>query len=133
MKNLPSMLFGVFLGIAFVLACGEDSPTPADATPDATTCECPAAEKPIAGRIVVIKNDVTIPAMDNAGESAPCLLAGSGSILLSGSCDVPSNSTTVTLTRAGFGETSPNDWTCEWTNSGVAPVAAQVLAKCLVP
>ena len=133
MKNLPSILFGVFLGILLVLACGDGASPPADAAPDVPACNCPAAEPPIAARIVIVKNDVSIPAMDDALEGASCISLGRDAILLSGSCEVPGNDVGISLTRAGFDMAAANDWTCQWTNSNVTPVAAQVLAKCLVP
>ena len=131
MKNLPSILFGLFLGVALVLACS-DAPHPSDAAPDTpAVCDCPAAEPPIAARVVVVKNDVVIPATGTNGSTAACVTPGS--ILLSGSCDLPANDQKVTISRAGFSMASNNEWTCEWTNNNVAPVNAQVLAKCLVP
>src|SRR4051812_13299648 len=101
---------GAVFGIVLVLSCGDDL-----RRPDAATCDCPRAEPPLAGRIIVRDNIATLPAIggvDNgngaAGTSCP-----SGGQLLSGSC---TNTTTslvdITLKESGFTDSSNLGWRC---------------------
>src|SRR5258708_7663196 len=52
---------GVGIGVALVLSCGDDSPRRADAG-DAASCSCPAAEPPLASRIVEVVKPFVVPA-----------------------------------------------------------------------
>jgi hypothetical protein len=123
---------GAVFAVVTILACGDDSPTPADA--DAGSCECPAAEPPLAGRIVRVKGT---PAQIRANEfSLASTGCPEGGIALGGSCTLSETSgiEQVRLIQGGHAvEESPNAWVCTWFNGSTAPVTGVAAVNCLVP
>jgi hypothetical protein len=118
---------GVLAGMALVLSCSDDSP----GNVDAGACDCPAAEPPIAGRIVVI--DVTqVAAANGLGiQSAGC---PQGARLLSGSCTTAVDNPVrdVTLQQSGF-YTTEQAWHCQFKNNEATPVTIKASVVCLMP
>src|SRR5262249_18046607 len=79
-RSFVLVVSGAALGIALILSCGHPSPN-ADA---ADQCTCPAAEPPLAGRVVQVTQEVTVPANDFQVAGAHCATAAA--TLLGGGC-----------------------------------------------
>ena len=140
-RSILLLMTGAASGIAFVLSCGDnlsvnanadaaiDAPKAPDATP---SCDCPAAEPPLAGRIVVVSNTQTIAANNFNAQSAACPV---GSQLISGSCtqDLLNPYRRLTLEQSGFFEASPREWFCWFRNNEPFPVTIRVSVTCLNP
>jgi hypothetical protein len=137
MKRLVLILASALAGALIVVACSDDSPTPADA--DAGACNCPAAEPPITlERMHRVEGGlVTVPLASQALAAISC---PTGEILLGGSCYIEQDETAqqVFLKESGIGPrdaASPGQgWRCLYGNQstvGTAMVRAQAL--CLRP
>lgn len=124
--HLVTLLSGAVAGICFVLACGDDSSTHADAG------SCPPAEPPIAGRIVTksLTSDIAANARGLANTACP-----TGAKLLTGSCTTATLNPLrdVTLEQSGFFEDSYEGWGCFFKNNENAPVTIKVSIRCLMP
>ena len=130
-----TLLAGAACATALILACGDDSPADADAAP---LCDCPAAEAPLAGRIVFV-DQVIEP--DTIGQIQATARCEDDWVLLGGGCTVESgNPHSLILNTSG---TSPNDITssplggdyrCYWKNPDNLQIdAVRARAICLVP
>jgi hypothetical protein len=123
---------GAIFAVVTILACGDDSPTPADA--DAGSCECPASEPPLAGRIVRVKSS---PAEIRANEfSLASTGCPEGGIALGGSCSIVqlNGIEQVRLIQGGHSvEESPNAWVCTWFNGTSVAVTGVASVNCLIP
>jgi len=137
MKTLALVVASALGGALVVVACSDDSPTPADA--DAGSCNCPAAEPPIvAGRLHRVDSTVrTVPLASSASASAEC---PTGELLLGGSCYIDQDETAqqVALKESGIvpreATSAGTVWNCLYGNQstvGTAMVRAQAL--CLRP
>jgi hypothetical protein len=140
-SSILLLVAGAGSGIAFVLSCGDDLSAKANAdtaidspkAPDAApTCDCPPFEPPIAGRIVVVNQTLTIAGNRPGRQSAVCPV---GSQLFSGSCsqDLLNPVRNITLQESGFFEFPPREWTCSFHNNESSPVAIRVSIICLKP
>lgn len=119
------LLAGAACGIGLVLACGDDSPSDADAA----VCDCPASEPPLDGRIAQ-RPEVTaaIAANSDALQSNNCLL---GTTLISGGCTLQTPDPLITLSESGPAD--DRTWLCRWNNpTGNANVGV-VKVICLTP
>jgi hypothetical protein len=128
-SSLVSLVAGIFGGVLLMLSCGDDSPGKVDAA----TCACPAAEPPIAGRIMVVDQIQTIAANSRGGQSARC---SEGALRLSGSCTTATINPgrDVTLEQSGFYQASDLEaWNCEFKNNEAAPVTIKASVTCLLP
>jgi hypothetical protein len=139
------LMSGVVAGGAFILSCGDnlgvttittiadasvDGSMPVDAAP---ACDCPAAEPPLAGRLVVVSNDRTIPANDKGIEGVGC---PPGARLITGNCTTnnPTVIFNVTVREAGYYYGSPpSSWHCNFRNNEPTPVTFRASALCLKP
>jgi hypothetical protein len=126
-KSLFLLLTGVAFGIGFVLSCGDDSPRRLDAA----TCDCPASEPPLAGRLVTNAGDVvTIAGGIAQGIDAGC---SPGQQVLSGSCAVVGASIrNVTLQQSLSDKAQPR-WLCQFRNNETTDVQVQATVLCLKP
>jgi hypothetical protein len=130
MKTVATLLTGAVFAAGLIVACSDDSPRPVDAA----TCDCPAAEPPIASRLARTRGvDAVLPANSVTTAVATC---PAGATLVSGWCDfenVPGTPPQLALVRAGSSPVLPDTWTCIWQNynSGSANVHAE--AVCLMP
>lgn len=120
---------GIAIGIALVLSCGDGSPRSADAA-DAS-CNCPAAESPIAGRIMEVTASYIIPANSmHQHQGVACPIPDPG-IVLNGGCtaDIPLNGSLVLEESApgGIG------WGCTWNNPSNVDVPVHLVVHCLKP
>ena len=124
---LVALSAGVLAGIALVLSCSDDSPGHADAA----SCECPAAEAPIAGRITIVQQTFVVSANARGGIEGGC---APGATMLTGSCttDTVNPLRDVTLEQSGF-YAQENGWYCRFKNNEAAPVTVKVSIRCLNP
>ena len=126
--TLPVLAVASFAaGVAFVVACSDDGPGNADAA----SCSCPAAEPPLAGRIVPITASKAIPANGGALASAGC---PQGAVLLGGGCRLNITGAVV-LEEAGPNRDSPSQpaYWCSWKSSAADARMGTAEAICLMP
>ena len=136
MRNVILVLAGMIAGAAIVVSCSDDSPSRVDAAVDSppvdsAMCNCPAAEPPIAGRIVTASNTRVVAPDGVTVQSAVCPM---GSQLLTGSCTGTDIGTLhdLTLVQSGIADT-PRGWLCAFRNHETAPVTIKVQVICLQP
>lgn len=127
-KSFVLVAAGALAGIAFLLSCSDDAP----GTADAATCDCPAAEPPITGRIVRVANTKVIPANTTSGEGVSC---PQDATLLSGSCTQANINPThdIIVQEGGFYGTTDQAWNCTFKNNEAVDVEVKVSAICLNP
>ena len=128
-SSLVSLVAGVAAGTIMMLSCGDDSPGKVDAA----TCDCPAAEQPIAGRIMVVDQVQTIAANSRGLQSAKC---PEDALRLSGSCTTAAINPRrdVLLEQSGFYNASDQvSWNCFFKNNEAAPVTIKASVTCLMP
>jgi hypothetical protein len=134
------LMIGTASVVAFALSCGDnlslkanaDAVVDAPSAPDASPiCDCPPAERPLAGRFLTINNIRSI-APGLGVESALC---PGGSQLISGSCtqDVLGLYQHLTLEQSGFYEIAPLEWVCWFRNNESSDVRIRVSVTCLTP
>lgn len=128
MKFSLGIVIGVAFGIATMLSCGENSPQRSDAA----TCDCPASEPPIAGRILA---KASPPATIEPGLTG---LAGvgcdSGTQLISGACEEEGDTAEDNITLQQSGPNSQlTGWNCIFKNNEAVPVPVKAVALCLKP
>jgi hypothetical protein len=129
MKTIIACLASALAGVAFVLSCSDDAP----GTADAAVCDCPAAEPPLAGRLVDQSQQFDLPAntLGNAGVDCPV-----GSTLLYGGCEITGGMVTthedvalVTSAKAGDAQS----WNCLWQNNSASILQGTARVTCLTP
>jgi len=133
MRTSPWLLgcvCGALSVTVFLVACSDD--TTGDA--DAAVCDCPAAEPPLAGRIVQVRNTLSInPGGIPTSNEAIC---AEGSMLIGGGCSQESEvvQSQLVLVHAGrLGTMERGPWRCSWRNDSAAAISTVVEAVCLVP
>lgn len=130
MKTAIVFLAGAAAATGLVLACSDDSPRPADAA----TCDCPAAEPPIAGRVTHVRGlDDTLPANSVVNAIATC---PADSTLVGGWCDfvnVPGTPPQLALVKAGATPAIAGAWQCTWQNYNGGSATVHAEAVCLMP
>ena len=127
-NTITTLSIGAVLGIGAVLSCSDNSPRHSDAA----TCDCPASEPPIAGRLVVIEGTprtIEASAQGFAGAACP-----PGLQFLSGTCtnDPPSSIEDITLQQFGFNKDGFG-WLCDFKNNKTVPVSVKATVLCLKP
>lgn len=126
---LAILLLGVAFGAGLIVACSDDSPPDADAA----VCDCPAAEPPLAGRIVASERvSANIIPGNGGGTGIQC---PEGATLLGGSCRLEVSDRLVTLMEAGADRSVPPvvSWRCEWSSSSTMARIGYAEAICLMP
>ncbi len=130
--NTKSWLVGLASGAlacaALIVGCSDDSPSDVDAA----VCDCPAAEPPLAGRVVSVRSSGNpIAPGSGGGAAADC---PQGSTILGGACEVMNDDANVLVSESRFVRTGGAQFVCKWSalnatvaNTGVAE------AICLVP
>jgi hypothetical protein len=119
----------MMLAGAVLVSCSDDSP----GNVDAATCDCTAAEPPLAGRIMVVDQTRIIEANSRSSQGAEC---PQGALRLSGSCTTADVNPIrdITLEQAGFYSASDlRGWTCKFRNNEATPVTIKVSVVCLLP
>jgi hypothetical protein len=131
MKNkslIVGILAGALGGIVLVVACSDDSPARVDA---ATTCDCPAAEPPLAGRIMSVRGTGQLTPGTLGVAQADCPI---GATILGGACEVTTPDALIQVMSSRFGRGSLQVFVCVWTAAD-ATVANTGTAEaiCLLP
>ncbi len=126
-SSVVQLLVGMLTGVVLVLSCGDDSPGNADAA----ACDCPAAEAPIAGRLVRVSDTQVINPGSTSAEGAGC---PEGGLLISGMCtnDPITSGADLTLQQSGASD-NLQSWTCWFKNNSLSPVTVKATAICLMP
>jgi len=128
---LLTFALGVASALIIVVSCG-DSTQAADA---AGECDCPEAERPLAGRINQVFSRVPLSAPTMfPGASVTC--PGSNGVLLGGSCHaidpINQNDAELVLYEHGPDQSNPNTYICEWKNPlNLSLEAVEARAICL--
>lgn len=127
MNSLALLAVGVVVGVALVVACSDDSPTDADAA----VCDCPAAEPPLAGRIVSVRASEAIAPGGAGGAGVAC---PAGSTILGGACEIQTPDAKILLRESRINRTGTPQYVCLWNSEG-ATVANTGTAEaiCLTP
>lgn len=127
LNSLALLAVGAVGGIALIVACSDDSPTDADAA----VCDCPAAEPPLAGRIISVRVTGPISAGSTGGAAAAC---PAGSTILGGACEVETSDAKILLRESRIVRSGNPQYVCLW-NSESATVANNGTAEaiCLTP
>lgn len=127
-NSLLLVLSGAGFGVGLVLSCGDNSPRHSDAA----TCDCPASEPPITGRVIAIVGPpVTIQPGIPTAAGVSC---DPGTQLLSGACQAANDTALedITLQQSG-----PNPqlfgWFCAYKNNTAVAVQVKAIALCLKP
>jgi len=126
MKTVIIALTGAALACALILSCGNDSPGDADAA----TCDCPAAEPPLAGRIVRVTETVALAAQDTAGVNVDC---AANATLVGGGCGLQTVDDRIMVTYASPDLGGAETWACSWNNPTTTANTGVATAICLMP
>ena len=122
---ISGVLVGAVLSTGLILACSDDSPGDADAA-----CNCPAAEPPLAGRVVERTQTVDIVAGNGGTGLAGCM---TGETLLGGGCTVDVNANGITLNESGPRNAGGPGFACAWLSTAPTAGTGHATAICLVP
>lgn len=121
---------GAAFGVTSMISCGSGGGTTADAA--GPTCDCPAAEPPLAGRLIrVFSQGVAEPA--TTGHIAALALAcPPGTVVLSGSCtSVGASISDVLVQESGIRDQDSIGWSCVFKNTTSVNQDVQVGVLCL--
>jgi hypothetical protein len=135
-KSIAFLLSGVVAGLAFVISCGDNWHLGTDAAIDASkiadaapACDCPAAEPPLADRLVWTSvHNVVQP----NGLGFVNILCPAGTRPISGSCTVndPAPLKNVILVQSGFID-NPPAWRCGYRSNEPTLLLYTIAALCL--
>lgn len=116
--------------IAFVVACGDDAAGDVDAADGPVACDCPAAESPLAGRIVRFRIDNPLSPGSAGGSAAFC---PAGGVALGGACETQLLDANLALMSSSF-TPGAEGYRCDWETVGVAmPQIGTAEVVCLLP
>lgn len=112
------------IALVCLAACADDAPAGVDAA-----CSCPAAEPPLAGRIVTVRDQRDIPGnqIGIAGPACP-----TGATVLGGGCRLMDSNRGIYVREDGPADGGPA-WLCVWDSSTPAPAVGIAEVICLVP
>jgi hypothetical protein len=130
-KHVLVLATGAAFGVGMMLSCGDNPPRS-----DAATCDCPASEPPLAGRIIYRDDIRTIGPANGAsnGDGSAGISCLPGTLFLSGSCTTTSmSSQDVILREAGFVTNASPGWRCVFHNNTLSPIEIKATAVCLQP
>src|SRR5437867_797365 len=98
-QMIGAALLGLIAGITLIIACDDNAPRPADAAP--AVCDCPVAETPIAGRVVLEQfSDVGSLPPEGGFASVSKDCQNLNAVILSGGCSVRNGQGHVTLVES---------------------------------
>ncbi|MBE7448937.1 MAG: hypothetical protein HS111_08585 [Kofleriaceae bacterium] len=127
---ITASLCGAAFATVLILACGDDDSS-ADARADAGACDCPAAEPPLAGRIVRVVGTQNVA---GGGVGGTGVLCPTGSTLLGGGCKLADNATDPLFHLINAGTNGDGSgYRCTWQNSNSSGRDVIAEAFCLVP
>ncbi len=133
MRTIAAFTVGALAATAFLFACGDDMPAGADAS---SHCDCPAAEPPLAGRIVRRAVSFDVGANEEKQVVQRC---SDDETILSGSCSTlePQGGGSINLRQSGFSSQGDPEttavWVCTWENNDPNPNTVTATVVCLVP
>lgn len=130
MKPVLVFFAGATCAAGLIIACSDDSPHDADAA----TCDCPAAEAPLAGRITTTRGANATLEVSGGGQAIATCPAGS--ILLSGSCHLVQDGggpAAASLLDGGPSDIDPSSWGCNWRNGPGFTATIHAEVRCLIP
>jgi hypothetical protein len=122
---------GIAVGVVFLFSCGDNGPAPVHAA-DAGTCDCPAAEPPLAGRILNSQMQFTL--LPNSPQQRHGLGCPGGPVsgtVISGGCTAMLGTNIDVILEESY----PDDqgWNCIWNNTSNTEVTVKVVVRCLMP
>ena len=120
------MAAGAVIGAGVVIACSDDSPGRADAA----TCDCPAAEAPLANRIVSRTSTGNI-APGNTGVAS--VFCPAGATILSGGCSLANGDPRTVLQEAKVTHAGTPAYACTWYSGAAAAVTGTAEVICSMP
>jgi hypothetical protein len=124
-------LCGAAASAAFILSCGDDGPAVVDAADANQACDCPAAEAPLAGRMVTVVKQDTLPIGAGRDVTVTC---PAGAVLLSGGCEGGNEMAPVLFFSSDGSDTAPpTSWNCGWRNQTGSELMVVARAVCLLP
>jgi hypothetical protein len=140
-RSILLLMTGAATCFAFLLSCGDDLGVKASAdapsAPDAVrTCDCPSAEPPLAGRLVVQE---VISILDSNQQGSTHIFCPGDARPISGSCtvDMPVPDKDVTLRESGFIAMGILDnrpaWRCSFRNNEPTQIQFKIAVLCLKP
>jgi hypothetical protein len=125
---------GVALGVVFVISCG---PSVAHVDAADASCNCPASEPPLTGRIVTYTGTTTIKANSTGISEALCPNVGAQlvhGVVLSGGCEPSGSLIPNNLTLVGTGAAATDiGWGCKWNNQSATDIVITTYVRCLNP
>lgn len=127
-KSIVQLSIGAAFGVGMVLSCGDSSPR----STDAATCDCPASEAPIMGRVVAFEGTPqTLQPGEQGGMSAACM---PGMQFLSGACTAgnPTVLEDIQVQQFGFDQAT-SVWFCLFKNNKLTSVTVKATIFCLKP
>lgn len=128
-RDLLMFVAGGFFCFALFLSC-DGSPSDSDAA----SCECPASEPPLLGRVQEFEVSTTLPPANMAptfGKESGNARCSEGALLLSGGC-APAVGTVPDIVLEGSFSGS-GGWACYWKNLSNEPVPVRTIVRCLMP
>ena len=133
LRTFATVIASVAATFVFFFACSDDGGSPMDAAADAGTCNCPAAEPPLAGRLTIVTMSVPdqggTPGTVGVGAQCP-----DNAELLGGGCNVTGpGANTLTLYASARPPAGPFGYSCRWNNPTGATVTIEAWASCLAP
>lgn len=133
LRTFATVIASVSATFVFFFACSDDGGSLIDAAADGGTCNCPAAEPPLAGRLTVVRTNLP----DEGGTPGTVAIAAQcpdNAELLGGGCGVlGAGEQTLTLYRSTRTSESPFAYRCGWNNPTGATVTIEAWASCLAP
>ena len=126
-RSASLVIAGLSAGVISVVACSDDSPGHADAA----TCDCPAAEPPLAGRIQRFTDTATLPANGDDQVNAAC---PDGALIIGGGCaTTPESTVRNVILQFSHQDDTGRVWVCRFHNNLATPVDIRASVYCLVP
>jgi hypothetical protein len=125
-RTILAMCGGAILSAGLILACGDDAMQTVDAQ---ATCDCPAAEPPLDGRIVKLTDTGAVNAGQSGVAAASC---PEGGLVIGGGCHLEEQNVEITL-NSSRPATNPEQWACFWDNPTTLDNVGVATAICLVP
>ena len=118
-------------GVALIVACADDSPGDVDAADAPVSCDCPAAEPPLAGRITRVRSDNPLSPGGSGVSAAFCPI---GAVALGGACEIQILDANVVLMSTSFTVGDPHGYRCDWETVGATmPYTGTAEVVCLLP
>ncbi len=130
-SSFACLAAGLAAGVTLIVACGDDSPGDIDAADASASCDCPAAEPPLGGRITRVRGDNVLNPGGIGGSAAFCPV---GSVALGGACEMRILDANVVLMSSSFTLGDAPGYRCDWETVGATmPYTGTAEVVCLTP